>query len=313
MFENESAPAEGVKPAAPTHSEGEPATSERSRTELLDIGAIDADDRDSDGAAAEADDDRSWDGETRHSGGETEGDSIDGPQGSEENGDQSSGDRPDQLASEAKPQSRAQQRIRQLANQLRESRERLAFYQQQAQQADPGEAPDPLDYADNDEYMLARQRHMLKGMSAEDAARQAQQAERVQSQVRQQVFETRVEAADQKTPGLAKSIRESNVEITPVIAATLQGMDQAPQIAHFLATNPQAAEVINRGSPQEAFLELGRIDSLLRIRDAEAPPRSVTKTPAPVKRVTRTASPKKADPVNMSDEDFDKWMGTAGY
>lgn len=195
---------------------------------------------------------------------------------------------------------------RKLAEQRAERLEReLARFQASQQQTQPQVKSDdgkPArdQFQTDEDYQNAvidwRVNQQLKAKEAEIAKQKEQ--ERLE-QIRMSASE-RVEKAKEIVPDFAEVLENADVEIPAHIAGYMQESEMLPELAYFLAQNPERLDKIRRMSVANALVEIGKIESRLEPfgkkteQKQDAPKASQTKT---VPEPSSERKPRAAEPI----------------
>lgn len=184
----------------------------------------------------------------------------------------------------------------------------------QQQQAQPKNgAPDPNDYEHgiNDiNFINANARWEAKQAYYEEREKdiQAQQAARFQ-QSRQKAhrnFESRMDEAEEKYPGLAEKVEMSGIDFSYApegVRHALKSAKNVGEIMNYFANEPNAAMDIIDMEPIEAVMAIGELNRKLRPKKETAKP--VSKAPKPVSTIKgkNTTQSKTYNP-NWTTEEF---------
>jgi hypothetical protein len=107
-----------------------------------------------------------------------------------------------------------------------------------------------------------------------------------QSQVLES-YQEREEAARDKYDDFEQVAYNPKLNITNVMAETIQSSDIGPELAYYLGSNPKDADRIARLTPFMQAKEIGRIEAKLA---AEPPMKRTTSAPAPISPVNARSS-----------------------
>lgn len=135
-----------------------------------------------------------------------------------------------------------------------------------------------------------------------------------QSQVQnvQQTYGQKLQAFKADHPDFDEVMEDADEDVTFAQATlqTIQESDIGPEVAYFLAKNPESAERISKLSIASQIKEIGKLEERLSKKqaDAPAPAKKVSAAPAPIKPTTAKASVKSADlsDPNLSVADFNR-------
>ena len=112
------------------------------------------------------------------------------------------------------------------------------------------------------------------------------EAAKHQSQVLES-YQEREEAARDKYDDFEQVAYNPKLNITNVMAETIQSSDVGPELAYYLGSNPKDADRIARLTPFMQAKEIGKIEAKLA---AEPPMKRTTSAPAPISPVTARTS-----------------------
>jgi hypothetical protein len=107
-----------------------------------------------------------------------------------------------------------------------------------------------------------------------------------QSQVLES-YQEREEAARDKYDDFEQVAYNPKLNITNVMAETIQSSDIGPELAYYLGSNPKDADRIARLTPFMQAKEIGKIEAKLA---AEPPMKRTTSAPAPISPVNARSS-----------------------
>jgi hypothetical protein len=108
------------------------------------------------------------------------------------------------------------------------------------------------------------------------------EAAKHQSQVLES-YQEREEAARDKYDDFEQVAYNPKLNITNVMAETIQSSDIGPELAYYLGSNPKDADRIARLTPFMQAKEIGKIEAKLAF---EPPMKKTTSAPAPISPVT---------------------------
>jgi len=216
------------------------------------------------------------------------------------------GEKPRETA-ETKPPSRAEARIRDLSHQLREARDRASRLEAQNAELAKAQAKPPSmnDFDDPAEYAAALMQHSLDAQNGKMTRAQVEEARQQASEARDALWSARVEEFSARVPDWEATVVSDNFKLHSHAFGVLKEMEDGPQVAYFLAKNPDAARQITqlaRTNPVAMLMEMGRISA-----KTAAPARVVSQAPTPIKTVTGGANSPMKTPETMNDEEYSAW------
>jgi hypothetical protein len=158
-------------------------------------------------------------------------------------------------------------------------REQLEKQHQPRQESPQAGEPQVKDYADYEQYLVAKAVHQLKQeQQREQQTHQQRSAHEQQQQAHlslAQAIQDRLEAVAEDIPDIFELVR-GNVPFTEPMTHFVAESEQGGKVAHFLATNAKEAARISKLSPAGQFRELVKVEANL-----SAPPKP-TNAPAPI-------------------------------
>lgn len=137
----------------------------------------------------------------------------------------------------------------------------------------------------------------------------AAQAELRKAQEKQ-VAEYRAKAAEfaKSTPDFEEVIEEADVAVTPALQQVLLESDMGPQIAYYLAKNPEEASKASKMGLIELSRLVGRIEAKIELEASSKQQvvKKATNAPAPIRPVGngKAATAKSITDPNLSYEDY---------
>lgn len=193
---------------------------------------------------------------------------------------------------QAKAEAEAVRReVEALRRQVEETRPR------QIQQAQ-GE-PKIEDFQNLDEYVAAKAEYVAdRKLAAAFEQREAKQRETdtaKSQQAQADQWSKRMASAAEKTPDLYEVIESASAPLTRAMADAIMDSDIGPQVAYYLAQNPEEAERLAGLSPSSVARAIGRIEAKLE-SDAVKPKSAAPKPVDPVG--SRSSASGMPDPMN---------------
>ncbi len=146
-----------------------------------------------------------------------------------------------------------------------------------------------------------------KFAAVQQANAQQMQQQRAMTQQQQAVasFQAEVQKAQEAYPDFADVLADTDAPMTDVMQrAILRSGQQAPDIAYYLARNPDVADKIARMHPEDQYDAVRDLRAIAK-RPTSAP-KQQSKASAPVGSVTARGTVQK-DPSKMSDAEWHKW------
>lgn len=215
-----------------------------------------------------------------------------------------------------------QKRIDELTAARRQAERDRDFWRSQAEtrQAPPA-APNPDDYASDDDYQQALLDHRIEsGINRKlstEAQQRADQADQQANSVRDQTYAERMRATAARIPDFAEVVGKSNLDVSQALVDALKDSEYGPDIAYQLAKNPAEAARLSQMDMRTLDRTLGRMEAdLAKTTPAHAPAAPAARTtnaPAPARTgAPAGAAPANNDPSKMSQTDFETWARANG-
>lgn len=171
-----------------------------------------------------------------------------------------------------------------------------------------GKPPDMNDFPVYDDYLKESIKYDLrveaekKRLANEAEYKKAQQA-RVERE-----YNARVRKSLEKLPDYHEVIESAQVELQNIVLETIKESEMGPEVAYFLAKNPEEVERIAAiQSPSTAIREIGKIEARLLAATTPAetkPKRQVTQAPEPIKPAGGVSNPPKKSLEEVPIEDY---------
>jgi hypothetical protein len=134
------------------------------------------------------------------------------------------------------------------------------------------------------------------------------EAAKHQSQVLES-YQEREEAARDKYDDFEQVAYNPKLNITNVMAETIQSSDIGPELAYYLGSNPKDADRIARLTPYMQAKEIGKIEAKLA---SEPPMKKTTSAPAPISpvnaRTVGSPSHDTTDPRSIKTMTTSQWI-----
>ena len=188
------------------------------------------------------------------------------------------------------------------AEALRRQLEELRQPRQTQQQGEPKIE----DFQNLDEYVAAKAEYVAdRKLAAAFEQREAKQRETETAKSQQaqaEQWSKRMASAAEKTPDLYEVIESASAPLTRAMADAIMDSDLGPQVAYYLAQNPEEAERLSGLSASSVARAIGRIEAKLESESLK----TKSAAPKPVDPVGSRAAAAK-DPGRMSDEEYAKW------
>lgn len=187
------------------------------------------------------------------------------------------------------------------------AREQRKWERQQRSQPAPSEAPKDLPPADQFESVEAYAQALAEKKAQELLYKR--EVERQQTELLE-TYAEREEQARDKYQDFESVVYNPNLQITTVMAQTIQASDIGPDIAYYLGSHPKEAERISRLGPILQAKEIGKIEA--KVADNPMPVKKPSNAPAPITPVTARATGSPAydttDPRSMKNMSTSEWI-----
>lgn len=162
--------------------------------------------------------------------------------------------------------------------------EALAAKSPQAQ-VQPQTAPKQDDFENYDEFLVAKAKHEVRQeVRAEFEAERKRETEARQNARGREVartFSTRAAAAREKFTDYDDVVNSSEVAVTDTMMQAIMLSEKGPDVAYYLASNPETVTRIASLAPIDQARELGILEANLD------PPKKTTTAPKPVKTLSK--------------------------
>lgn len=185
-------------------------------------------------------------------------------------------------------------------------RERESWNQQPTNQPLPTKAGMPKleDFSNFDEYIAAKAEFIAESkLSKAFEEREQKQREREAQESHKKRLETwqeRIDAFRATASDFEEVLESAEVSLTESMANAIMESEMGPQLAYYLARNPEEAEKLTSLSPSALNRAIGRIES--KIENEQLAKKQST-APKPVSPVGGRATGA-GNPENMSDADW---------
>lgn len=159
----------------------------------------------------------------------------------------------------------------------------------------------PLDFDTYEEYEEALNKANTKSQSKKVEA--PEETDRTfESAVRK--LEDVFDDAREKYTDFDNVIKNPNIPITKDMVIALSELENAGDVAYFLATNEEKAKEISQLSPYKQAIELAKIEAKLNVK----PNKKVSNAPDPIDPVKPNGDVSKTDPSKMSFAEYEQYM-----
>lgn len=179
----------------------------------------------------------------------------------------------------------------------------------------PAAAPKPAeaDFENYGDYVEALTDWKADQRDASRASDAATRAHGDAAEARSAIWQAKIANTAAALPDYSEVVDKSEIPIANHVAAAIMDAEQGPELAYFLAKNPDVADKLNEMSPMRAAVELGKIEATLA-KPAEPPKLRETRqtqAPAPINPVQAGSTTSK-NPSDMSMEEYAEFRKKAG-
>ena len=214
----------------------------------------------------------------------------------------------------------AQRRIDRLTWEKNREREEAQYWREQAQKAQPVEAPKPVEVKslrledfqyDEAAYYAAvnEQSRAIARQEAIAALKEEREAEKAHAKAT--TFQTRAQEFAKSRPDFTEIATDRTLPVNPTMAEVIRDSDIGPELLYWIGQNREQAASIYDLPPHLSARELGRIEARLEAQKEAAkrpPPPQVSQAPPPPPQVESSdATSVEHDPMKMTDAQFAKW------
>ena len=192
--------------------------------------------------------------------------------------------------------------------------------------------PKPEDFENHDEFVEALTDWKVE-QKLNTSQKKVQEQQAREEQNRQQTeFQTRMDSARERYEDFDDVMGESEVPVTPAMSEIIMTSEVGPDIAYYLANNPEEAGKIAKMPALAAAKALGKLEDKLEAqlkasgqseqsKGEQKPAQESKKTETPVTKAPKPITPVNAggasggsakDPEKMSYQEFKKWRESGG-
>lgn len=194
------------------------------------------------------------------------------------------------------------QRERERAEQAEQKARELELKLNPPKNGEIGPEPQPSDYTDA--FLYAKDlAEWSTGKALKE--RDVQEQEKRAADARELVVKTwteRQEAVKSEIPDYEEVMASADsIMVSNEVRDAIIESENGPQLAYYLAKNPQEAESLAKLSVQGALIRLGKLEAKLETPDKSAPAPEISKAPAPIAPIKTTNSVPEL-PVNSAGE-----------
>lgn len=211
----------------------------------------------------------------------------------------------------AKPRSRAQERIEELARDRRNLRRQLSRANQEIGKLRAERPPSEADFADPTDYTAVKVSRVTREQDLERRTASLVEEMDELKVKRQEAWDERVAEVRDRMPDF-EQVFDPTVPISDVMADLIVESESGPELAYYLGKHRSEASRIANMPPIEAAREMGRLESRI------APPaaRRVSSAPKPVSTVSgkaaQSVAPAPSQLANNMDDYARYWESREG-
>lgn len=159
----------------------------------------------------------------------------------------------------------------------------------------------PLDYDTYEEYEEALNKANTKSQSKKvEAPKETDRTFESAARKLEDVFDD----AREKYKDFDNAIKNPNIPITKDMVIALSELENAGDVAYYLATNESKAKEISQLTPTKQAIELAKIETKLNAK----PTKKVSNAPEPIDPVKPTGDVSNTDPSKMSYAEYEQYM-----
>ena len=205
------------------------------------------------------------------------------------------------------PKRKASTRISELYGQKKAAERLAAMHAEEAknlraQLDEMRRTTDPNDYA-------AVQRNDIRAAVKEERLAQLEQEQNTQErskvELRRQGFMAKIDAAKERIPDLPTALADfAQLPLSDDAADLISESDKAPEIAYYLAKNPNDALRIASLPPSKQGAEIARIEARVSVGQS----RKTSNAPPPVPMIGATSAPSTPSVQDMGVEDISRMI-----
>lgn len=173
-------------------------------------------------------------------------------------------------------------------------------------QVEVSDKPKLDDFETYDQYTEALTDWKFEQKTKEQESKSREQALQREAKQRAETYAAKADEFAKANPDFDEVVTECDA-FTPIMVQAIQDSDVGPEVAYYLANNPEEAEKLAGLGVVAMNRAIGRIEAKLEARESK-PAVKTTNAPPPIKPVTKSASTT-VDPYNleMDADDYAKW------
>lgn len=216
---------------------------------------------------------------------------------------------------------KVQKRIDELTHARRAAERERDYWRTQAEARNATPAPQPHEYATDEDYEAAARQHEIKQAARDVVAETARAtADRFDQDVQatlDEAYTHRVKDAASRMSDYMEVVGNSDVHIPGEMIQGLKESDYGPEIMYHLAKHPQEADQLRGMNARQLDRALGRLEAMVSAKPiapavAAAPVARTTSAPPPPNPGSVGGAPPNTDPSTMSQPQFESWLKAQG-
>lgn len=215
---------------------------------------------------------------------------------------------------------KVQKRIAELTYARRAAERERDYWRSQAEARNTTPAPQPHEFASDDDYETAARQYEIKQAARDVVAETAKAtADRFDQDVQATLEETyrhRVQEAATRMSDFMEVVGNSDLHIPGEMIQGLKESDYGPEIMYHLAKHPTEADQLRGMNARQLDRALGRLEALVSAKPvaavAAAPVARTTSAPPPPNPGSVGGAPPNSDPGTMSQPQFEAWLKSQG-
>lgn len=177
------------------------------------------------------------------------------------------------------------------------------------------EAPKRENFESYEDYIRADARYVAKEELKAGREAQTNAEQEKHKQEREKTITDRYSSAVEKAATQYEDFEDNftsllrmsiPTEVAVQMREAIAESDQAPELLHYLATNPQDAQRIAKLSPTRAAAEIGKLETKLQPAPVPAKPASVSRAPAPIEPLAGGVSAV-SDKAPDDPDEYKRW------
>jgi hypothetical protein len=173
-----------------------------------------------------------------------------------------------------------------------------------------GDEPKPEDFKTLGEYTRALTKYEVSQAREQGMKAHAQAQQKAQADERVNTFAQRQDAFKAATPDYEDVIGATELNVPNVAMQYMVDSDFGPQLAYYIAKNPEENTRLSKLSPPRIIAELGKLELKFEkkpeavVTTAPAPAASTSRAPAPIQPLEGKQTPVTKDPSTMSFQEL---------